>query len=205
MNFKNNFSPISSGLMYFVWLVLIFIITACSTEPYETKTATDSNGFTYEYVSGDPAETRIYTLENELKVYLSYNADEPRIATLIGVNAGSTSDPSETTGLAHYFEHMMFKGTDEIASLDWDKEKVVLDQISDLFEAHRSTDIEEEKKNIYLQIDSLSQIAAGYAAPNEYDKMVSSLGAKRTNAGTSSDKQLSFFSYCLGSGKSIYC
>lgn len=162
------------------------IINGCApSEKYETLSATDSNGYAYEYVKEDPAKARIYTLENGLKVYLSYNADEPRVSTLIGVRAGSTSDPIETTGLAHYFEHMMFKGTDEIGTLDWEKEKIVLDQISDLFEQHRSTNDPDEKKAIYQDIDSLSQIAASYVAPNEYDKLVSSLGAKRTNAGTS--------------------
>ena len=166
-------------------MVLIILIASCSTEKYEVKTATDSNGYTYEYVTNDPLKARIYTLENGLKVYMSYNPDEPRIATLIGVRAGSTSDPIETTGLAHYFEHLMFKGTSKIATLDWEKEKIHLDQITVLFEQHKTTEDEEEKLAIYNKIDSISQIAASFAAPNEYDKMVSSLGAKRTNAGTS--------------------
>ena len=85
-------------------LVVVFILAAlfaCSADKYKVHTATDSNGYTYEYVSNDPLRARIYTLDNSLKIYLSYNADEPRIATLIGVRAGSTSDPVETTGLAH--------------------------------------------------------------------------------------------------------
>ncbi len=170
-----------------LWIsaILISVISSCSTEKYEVKTATDGNGYTYEYVSNDPLDARFYTLDNGLKVYLSYNPDEPRIATLIGVRAGSTSDPAETTGLAHYFEHLMFKGTNKIATLDWEKEKVYLDQITELFERHKVTEDQDEKLAIYKQIDSISQIAVSYAAPNEYDKMVSSLGAKRTNAGTS--------------------
>ena len=165
--------------------VFIVLLSACSTEKYETKTAVDSNGYSYEYVKNDPANARIYTLNNGLKVYLSYNADEPRISTLIGVRAGSTSEPIETTGLAHYFEHMMFKGTDEIGTLDWENEKIALDRITELFEQHRAETDPEIKKAIYHEIDSMSQIAASYVVPNEYDKLVSSLGAKRTNAGTS--------------------
>jgi predicted Zn-dependent peptidase len=166
-------------------MVAIVLFSSCSTENYQTKTETDANGFEYEYVTNDPTQARIYTLDNGLKVYLSYNADEPRIATLIGVRAGSTSDPAETTGLAHYFEHMMFKGTNKIATLDWEKEKAELDVISDLFEQHKMTNDPEFKKELYHQIDSVSQIAASFVAANEYDKLVSSLGAKRTNAGTS--------------------
>lgn len=165
--------------------VISIITTGCKSEKYKIETVTDKNGYSYETVTNDPIQARIYTLKNGLKVYLSKNTDEPRLATLIAVRAGSTSEPAETTGLAHYFEHMMFKGTNKIATLDWEKEKVVLDQISDLFEKHKSTNDPDLKKAIYVQIDSLSQIASTFVAPNEYDKLVSGLGAKRTNAGTS--------------------
>ncbi|MCB2221480.1 MAG: insulinase family protein [Bacteroidetes bacterium] len=183
MNFKLKRSIKPERIIVFSFLLLIF--AGCASKGYESKTATDKNGFTYEYITNDPYEARIYTLDNGLKVYLSYNADEPRVSTLIGVRAGSTSDPETTTGLAHYFEHMMFKGTDEIGTLDWEKESILLQQISDLFEEHRATDDPDTKRAIYHQIDSVSQLAAGYVSANEYDKMVSSLGAKRTNAGTS--------------------
>ena len=65
--------------------------------------------YTYTSVKGDPMQTRIYTLDNGLKVYLSVNRAKPRIQTYIAVRTGSRNDPSETTGLAHYLEHLMFK------------------------------------------------------------------------------------------------
>lgn len=163
------------------------LLFSCSGNKYKTVVETDSNGYSYEKVTGDPMNTRIYTLDNGLKVYLSVNKDEPRISTLIGVRAGSTSDPAETTGLAHYFEHMMFKGTDEIGTVNWEEEEPLLKEIEDLFEQHRDATDPDIKKKIYHKIDSLSAIAATYVAANEYDKMVSSIGAKRTNAGTSYD------------------
>ncbi|MBN3035992.1 MAG: insulinase family protein [Bacteroidales bacterium] len=165
--------------------LMILLVSSCGQEKYRLKTGRDANGYTYEYVTQDPLKARIYILDNGLKVYMSYMPDEPRVATLIGVRAGSTSDPYETTGLAHYFEHMMFKGTDQIGTLNWEREKELLDQISALFEQHRATEDSAEKKDIYRKIDSVSTLAAGLVAANEYDKMVSSLGAKRTNAGTS--------------------
>lgn len=167
---------------------IAFLITACSPkEKYQVSEHTDANGYVYQTVSDDPLNARIYTLDNGLKVFLTINNEEPRIATLIGVRAGSAYDPEETTGLAHYFEHMMFKGTDEIGTLNWEAESALLEQISDLFEKHRTTTDSLEKRKIYMKIDSLSTEASKYAVPNEYDKMVSSLGAKRTNAGTSLD------------------
>ncbi len=173
--------------LLFTLLIAFIALASCTHDTYKTKTATDANGYKYEYVTNDPMGTRIYTLDNGLKVYLSVNRDDPRISTRITVRAGSTSDPAETTGLAHYFEHMMFKGTSHIGTVNWEEEKPLLDEISDLFEQHRAAADPKEKLKIYRKIDSLSYIAAGYVAANEYDKMVSSLGAKGTNAATSYD------------------
>ena len=144
--------------------------------------------FPYESVENDPLGTRIYTLDNGLKVYLSVNRDEPRIQTSIAVRAGSKYDPAETTGLAHYLEHMLFKGNSAISSLDWESEKPLLQEISDLYEKHRAASEKAKKDSIYGLIDSISQIAATYVVPNEYDKMVTSMGAKGTNAYTSFER-----------------
>lgn len=144
--------------------------------------------YTYVSVPDDPMQVRIYTLENGLQVYLSRNPDEPRIQTNIAVRAGSKYDPPTATGLAHYLEHMLFKGTREIATLDWAAESALLEQISALYEQRRNTTDEQERNRLYARIDSLSNVAARYAAPNEYDKMISSIGAKGTNAYTSTEQ-----------------
>lgn len=144
----------------------------------------DSNGFSYETVANDPTGLRLYTLDNGLKVYLSKNEDEPKIQTFIAVRAGSVYDPADNTGLAHYLEHMVFKGTHQIGTQDWEAEKVYLDLISDLYEQHKAEQDPEKKKAIYRQIDSVSYEASKLAIANEYDKMVSSLGAEGTNAWT---------------------
>jgi predicted Zn-dependent peptidase len=128
---------------------------------------------------------RIYTLSNGLKVYLSVYKDAPRIQTYIATKAGSKSDPADATGLAHYLEHMLFKGTDKFGSLDFAKEKVELDKIEALYESYRATKDEAKRKVMYHQIDSISGVAAKFAIANEYDKMLSSIGAKGTNAFTS--------------------
>lgn len=168
-------------------LTVVALLYSCTSEKYKVVQKKDANGYSYEEVSNDPVHARIYTLKNGLKVYMTQNPDEPRLQTAIGVHAGSTSDPESTTGLAHYFEHMMFKGTDKIGTTDWEKEKVLLQQISDLFEEHRKATDPEVKKVIYHKIDSVSALAAKYSIPNEYDKLASSIGAKGTNAMTSYD------------------
>ncbi len=155
-----------------------------------TQQHTDKNGFSYETVTNDPTGLRLYTLDNGLKVYLSQNTDEPKIQTYIAVRAGSSYDPKNSTGLAHYLEHMVFKGTDKIGTLDWEKEKVLLDKISDLYEKHRNEKDPKKKKEIYKEIDKVSLEASNYSIANEYDKMMSSLGATGTNAHTSHEETI---------------
>jgi predicted Zn-dependent peptidase len=132
-------------------------------------------------------KTRIYTLDNGLKVYLSVYKDEPRIQAYVSVKVGSKNDPSETTGLAHYFEHLMFKGTSQFGTLDWEKEKPMLDEIESLFEKYRNETDPEKRAAIYKVIDSVSYEASKIAIPNEYDKLMSAIGSRGTNAGTSND------------------
>ncbi len=156
------------------------------TDAQEIKTEqhTDASGFNYETVTNDPTGLRLYTLQNGLKVYLAKNEEEPKIQTYIAVRAGSNYDPKESTGLAHYLEHMLFKGTDEIGTQDFEKEKVLLKQISDLYEEHKAETDPAKKKEIYKKIDEVSQEASKISISNEYDKMTSSLGAEGTNAHT---------------------
>ena len=155
--------------------VALFALSSCSD-------------YSYQSVKGDPMNVRIYTLDNGLKVYLSVNKEQPRIQTMIAVRVGAKNDPAETTGLAHYFEHLMFKGTEKFGTSNYEAEKPILDQIEAMFELYRKSEDEAERKSIYAKIDSLSQVAASYAIPNEYDKLVQSIGGDGCNAWTSYDE-----------------
>ena len=143
--------------------------------------------YKYETVPGDMMQTRIYTLDNGLKVYLSVNKEKPRIQTLIAVRTGSKNDPAETTGLAHYLEHLMFKGTKQFGTNNPEAEAPLLDEIEQRYEAYRKLTDPEARKQAYHEIDSVSQVAAQYFIPNEYDKLMAAIGAEGTNAYTSND------------------
>ena len=95
--------------------------------------------YKYDTVDGDLMKTRIYTLDNGLKVYLSVNKEKPRIQTYIAVRTGSKNDPSETTGLAHYLEHLMFKGTKQFGTNNYAAEAPLLDEIEQRYETYLST------------------------------------------------------------------
>ena len=143
--------------------------------------------YAYKTVEGDPMQTKIYTLDNGLKVFMAVNHETPRIQANIAVRVGGKNDPAETTGLAHYFEHLMFKGTKSFGTTDYAAEEPLLDEIEQLFEEYRNTTNAKKRKEIYKRIDEVSQQASKIAIPNEYDKLMSAIGAQGTNAYTSYD------------------
>ncbi|MBL7811978.1 MAG: insulinase family protein [Bacteroidetes bacterium] len=137
---------------------------------------------------GDPLNVRVYTFKNGLTLIASPNNREPRIYTAIAVRTGSKNDPADHTGLAHYLEHMLFKGTNKYGTLNWEKEKPLLQQVDSLYEVYNHTAEEGARKRIYRSIDSVSALAAKWAIANEYDKMCQAMGAAGTNAFTSTDQ-----------------
>ncbi len=165
---------LTTGLLSLVLLLLAAIPAIAARHDFVT-------------VPGDPLNTLQYTLPNGLKVFMSVNKDRPRIQTYIAVRVGGKNDPAETTGLAHYFEHLMFKGTEQFGTSDYAAEKPLLDRIEQLFEVYRVTTDSTARRNIYHQIDSISYLASQIAIPNEYDKLMALIGAEGTNAYTSYD------------------
>jgi len=166
---------------------LLFVPTLLSAQKGTVK-QDSSHGYSYSYVEGDPLKARIYKLKNGLTIMMSINRNTPRVYTCIAVKAGSANDPKTNTGLAHYLEHMLFKGTESFGSLNYEKEGRFLAEIDTLYEKYNSTKDEAKRKRIYKDIDSISQVAAKFAIANEYDKMMQHIGAKGTNAFTSFDE-----------------
>lgn len=167
-----------------ICFALLALFSLRASLAFARETQEPKKSYSFKSVSNDPLHARIYTLENGLTVYMSVYKDKPRVQTYIAVRAGSKNDPADATGLAHYLEHLLFKGTSRYGTMNYEKEAPLIEQIIDLYEAHRVTSDTLARMAIYREIDSLSNLAAKYAIPNEYDKMVGSFGAKRTNAYT---------------------
>ena len=165
------------GIVLLPFCLLTFLLLTASCSKYK-----------YDEVKGDPMKTRIYTLKNGLKVYLSVNEEKPRIQTFIAVRTGSKNDPAETTGLAHYLEHLMFKGTDKFGVTDPQAEAPLLADIEQRYEKYRKLTDPAARKQAYHEIDSVSQLAAKYFIPNEFDKLMAVIGAEGTNANTWHDR-----------------
>ncbi|MFS4415119.1 insulinase family protein [Maribacter sp. 2307ULW6-5] len=128
-----------------------------------------------------------YTLANGLKVYLNPDAGASTIYGSVWVNAGGKDDPADATGIAHYLEHMLFKGTTTLGTLDYAAEKVHLDNIKDLYTALAQETDADRKRTIQLQINEEELKAAAYAIPNEFDRLLKSIGGTKINASTGHD------------------
>lgn len=167
-------------------LLFLFLQPGFGQTNFSTVTKSSAEGlYKWQEVTNDPTHTRWYTLPNGLTVIISENHLEPRVMALFTTKAGSKNDPASHTGLAHYLEHMLFKGTDKFGTLDWEKESVELNKIDALYEKYNKTTDPAMRKAIYHEIDSVSGVAAKYAIANEYDKMLTSIGSNMTNAFTS--------------------
>jgi len=135
----------------------------------------------------DALEVTIHRLPNGLTVYLSPNKSEPRVSARIAVRAGSKNDPADSTGMAHYLEHMLFKGTGRLGTLDYEKERPHLERIRSLYEDLFKTSGEAGRAKIYKAIDAENIAASALSIPNEFDRFYRSIGAEGLNAFTSDE------------------
>jgi len=156
--------------------------------PEPIKLTTDSIQYKYESFEGDPLNTRKYTLSNGFTVYLSPQKRTPRVQAMVVVRTGSRNDPPNNTGLAHYLEHMLFKGTQNYGTKNYKFEKPYLEQIENLYELRKKLTDSAQRALIYYRIDSISYLASQTAIANEYDKMMQVMGVNGTNAYTSNDE-----------------
>ena len=136
----------------------------------------------------DPLDAQIFELDNGLKVYLTENHEEPRFYAEIAVRAGSKHDPADATGLAHYLEHLLFKGNQNLGTLDYAAEKPLLEQIVNLYEQHFNETDDTVRAEIYAEINRVAQEAASFAVPNEIDKLYNAMGGSGLNAHTSNEE-----------------
>lgn len=166
-------------------LLLLFALLPCTAFP-QIQVQTFEN---------DPIGVKQYVLKNGLHVYLTEKHDVPRVFGAVVVKTGGKNDPHDNTGMAHYLEHMLFKGTTELGTSNYEKEKIHLDEISRLYDQLATTKNEAERKNIQKKINEESVKAAAYAIPNEMDRMLSEIGGEDVNAFTTDEITAYFNSF----------
>ncbi len=133
----------------------------------------------------DMLQVKELKLSNGMTVWLNEDHSQPKVFGAVVVKAGSKDSPN--TGIPHYFEHIMFKGTDKIGTIDYEAEKVYLDAIARRYDELTFADTEEKREKLQREINYLSVKAADYVIPNEFDRLISKYGGSKLNAGTSYD------------------
>jgi len=133
---------------------------------------------------------RQFTLPNGLTVILDEQHDQPEVFGLIAVKTGGKNDPADATGMAHYQEHMLFKGTTTLGTIDWGKEKPHIDRIFQLYDSLGQTKDPEKRALIQKAINEESVEANKYAIPNEMNNLLNEMGSTLINAGTGPDNTL---------------
>ena len=128
-----------------------------------------------------------YKLDNGLTVILNPDDNEPIVYGAVGVKGGGKQDPADATGIAHYLEHMLFKGTQELGTINYQSEKVFLDSIEVLYDDLGNTNDEGARLKIQKKINNLNVKASEFAIPNEFSKLSESFGGTGINAFTSND------------------
>ncbi|MFY0674340.1 MAG: insulinase family protein [Bacteroidia bacterium] len=128
-----------------------------------------------------------YTLDNGLTVILNYDEHQNGVFGAVGVKVGSKNDPDDATGMAHYQEHMLFKGTSQLGTIDHTSEKIYIDSIFLMYDELGNTKDEVERTRIQKTINRLSVKANEYAVPNEFSNLIKTIGGTALNAFTSPD------------------
>ncbi|PID94613.1 MAG: hypothetical protein CSA89_00880 [Bacteroidales bacterium] len=133
-----------------------------------------------------------YKLQNGMTVYLWVDKDMPNIYGQLAVRAGSIDEPADFTGLAHYLEHMLFKGTQEIGAMDWEKEKPMYEEIIKLFDERAKLKNpkkdKERRKELTNKINELSIASSKISKGYEFPTLIQSIGGTALNAYTNFDQ-----------------
>ncbi len=135
--------------------------------------------------AADPLNVKELKLNNGMTVWLNEDHSQPKVFGAVVVKAGAKDCPN--TGIAHYFEHIMFKGTDKIGTTNYDKEKIWLDSIANQYDILAKTTDEKQRLDVQRKINQLSIKASEYAIPNEFQRLISKYGGSGLNASTSYD------------------
>ena len=142
-----------------------------------------------------------FTLGNGMHFIILERHDAPVVSFHSYVNAGSVDDPSGETGIAHMFEHMAFKGTEEIGTANHPAEQKAMDDVEriyDQYDAERNKEAKgdpEKLKTLEKQLKAAMEKANSFVVPNAYPRIIEENGGVGMNAGTADDSTNYFYNF----------
>ncbi|PRQ09379.1 M16 family metallopeptidase [Enhygromyxa salina] len=142
----------------------------------------------FETFEGDPIGVEQIVLDNGLTVLLSENHERPEVFGAVVVRTGGKNDPADNTGMAHYLEHMLFKGTKSLGTSNWAAEEQLQAQIIELYEQHERATTDAQRARLQADIGKTVEQTYAYVIPNELDRMLEEIGGSGVNAFTTEDE-----------------
>ncbi len=136
----------------------------------------------------DPLHVHQLVLDNGLTVLLSPNHERPEVFGAVVVRTGGKNDPVDQTGMAHYLEHMLFKGTTDFGTLDWEAERPLQEQLETLYDELAAAKDDAARKAVQTKIAQTVKKTYAYAVPNELDQILEEIGGTGVNAFTTYDE-----------------
>jgi len=140
-----------------------------------------------------------FTLDNGLHFIIIERDIAPVASFVTFVDVGSANEPANNTGIAHIFEHMVFKGSKDIGTTNWEEEQKHIDEMDKAYRAwirekYRPNPDEEKMANYWNEFEKHKEAASEFVVTNEFDEIVSREGATGLNAFTSADATGYFYS-----------
>jgi zinc protease len=178
-----------STLLASLATALLFFAPPESIEPVDIQPPVDpAPAFELQSFANDPIAAKQFVLANGLTVLLSENHERPEVFGAVVVRTGAKNDPADNTGMAHYLEHMLFKGTQQLGTSNWAAEAPLQAELVDLYEQHKRAKTDEQRAKIQAEIGEVVKQTYAYAIPNELDRMLVELGSTDVNAFTTEDE-----------------
>lgn len=150
------------------------------------------------YLEQFKAKITEFTLDNNIKFIVLENKKAPIVSFVTYVDVGGVNEPEGQTGVAHFLEHLAFKGTPEIGTTNYEDEKVILAKLDEVFEQIKQAQKDNNKeklKELNTQLEALNLQASQFVKQNEFGQIVEMEGGVGLNAATSADATVYFYNF----------
>ncbi|HSM80691.1 MAG TPA: pitrilysin family protein [Nodosilinea sp.] len=186
----------AGGLAALSWLVTLLwlglpMAPAAARQPLETAQAIQP------YLDRVADAVTEFTLDNGMTFIVLERPQAPVVSFMIQANVGAVDETDGKTGVAHYLEHLAFKGTSRIGTKDFAAEQRVmaeLDRVFDQLLAAEAAGDTAQAAQLQEQLGALQQQAAAYIEQNKYGQIIEQAGGVGLNATTSADATRYFYS-----------
>ncbi len=149
------------------------------------------------YLDRVAEEVTEFTLDNGMKFIVLEQHEAPVVSMMLYANVGAANEEDGKTGVAHYLEHLAFKGTTRIGTTNYPAEKAALDQLDEVFSqllAAEASGDEAQMAALTAEFEALQAEAASYVEQNKFGQIIEQAGGTGLNATTSADATRYFYS-----------